>query len=74
MTVGLGKAVMLTIKSLPLGGGHEQTEKLIVIGGVIFLLPDEEGWQGRDQYLFDCAYQKHGLEQISKQGLERLKR
>jgi len=74
VTVWVGKAVMLTIKSSPLGDVHEKKGKLVVIGGVIFLLSGEEGWQGRDQHLFDCAYRKHGLELISKQGLERLKR
>lgn len=65
---------MLKIKSSPLGNYHEKNRELIVIGGVIFLLPDDEGWQGRDQSLFDCAYRKHGLEEISKQGFERLKK
>ena len=47
-----------------------------IIGGVMFLLPSHNsfGWQANEQTLFDEAYDRHGLAEVSPDGLARLKR
>jgi len=91
VTVGVGKAILLSIKAPATSSSssgdrskdtsplttNDTTDKLKIIGGVMFLLPADNndwGWMVKEQEPFDDAYDRHGLEKISPEGLARLKR
>jgi len=83
VTVAAGKAILLAIKAPYDVEKNEElivkrpSEKMKIIGGVMFLLPSADGnggWMAKDQAPYDKAYLRHELHKISSEGLTRLKR
>ena len=86
VTVARGRAILLSIKAprsaiaaesaQSKGSCCDDDDEPHIIGGVMFLLPSKTGWgwQADEQAPFDDAYDRHGLAEVSADGLARLKR
>ena len=82
VTVKSGQAVLLglraaefdeTIFSTPI---NSRNERNMLVGGLLLVFPSStgKGWAIQDDEVYWQAYEKHQLPQISKEGMERVKR
>ena len=77
VTVANGPGVLLAIKVPANGAINENSKKSVpmkVVGGVVFVPPADNncGWAVNNDELYWAAYEKHGLAEISEEGLQRV--